>query len=465
MRASLTVLFAVFGMLLAPYMAHAQAADASLFRVFLLNGDTLVSYGEFARVGDRVVVSIPLGDTPETRKLHLVSVPADKVDWPRTDEYAMAVRAKRYAETQGEDDYTMLAARVTTALNDIHLAPDPKRRAAMAEEARRNLAAWPAANYGYRAADVAQLVEMLDGVVAEMRAEAGQSQFDVALVANTLPPAHVPVLPAPDVRETLEAGYRAALAAAEPSERISLLRVLEQELSFAPKSATWAPELRARALAALTGEVKVEHAYADLTKTSLRDAASRAGRGDVRGLQQIIARALLADDRLGRQRTGEMAALLAALDSRLDEATRVYVAQQAFAARVDIFRAYQRTMSATDRQLREFRRQLEQIRARRGTSSRALQRLEIQSTMALQSLDRVKPPPEMQSAHGLYVAALNMTRHAASIRRNALSALSSGHSTSLARDASSAAAGALMLAERAADEVSRLVSASAQSPR
>ena len=461
-RSSLTLVIAVFVLLAAAKMAYAQSPETSLFRLFLLDGDTLVSYGEFARVGDRVVFSVPLGSTPENRTLHLVSVAADKVDWPRTDEYSLAVRSRRYAETQGEDDYTLLAARVTSALNDIHLTEDPKRRLAMAQEARGNLAAWPAANYGYRAADVAQLVQMLDEVIAGLGANAGQSAFDLSLVATASAPASIALLPAPDVRASLEGAFLAARAAAEPAERIALLQALEDELALAPKTEAWAPALRIRTASALATDLKIQRAYAELSIASMDDATARAERGDVRGLQQIIARALSTDDRLGRQRPGEIAALLAALDARLDEAKRVQVAQRAWAARVHIFRDYHRAIAEPRERLAGFRRRLERIRARKESSTRNLQRIEIEATMALQELARVAPPPEMQSAHGLYQAALQMTRNAASIRRKALS---SKDNTTLAWDASSAAAGALLLAERAAGEVNRLISASSTSPR
>ena len=36
--------------------APASAADALLYRIFLRDGSTLVSYGDFARVADRVVL-------------------------------------------------------------------------------------------------------------------------------------------------------------------------------------------------------------------------------------------------------------------------------------------------------------------------------------------------------------------------------------------------------------------------
>src|SRR3954462_4282849 len=89
--------------------AVAQPAEsgATLFRVFLKDGGTLVSYGEVARVGDQVVFSMPTGaGTPPP--LHLTSLPADRVDWPRTERYAMSARSGRYIETQAENDYSEL---------------------------------------------------------------------------------------------------------------------------------------------------------------------------------------------------------------------------------------------------------------------------------------------------------------------------------------------------------------------
>ena len=62
------------------------------------------------------------------------------------------------------------------------------------------------------------------------------------------------------------------------------------------------------------------------------------------------------------------------------------------------------------------------------------------------------PPVELQPAHELLAAAFQMARRAATGRRNAVS---SGNMT-LAWEASSAAAGALMLLERAAQELDRL---------
>src|SRR5256885_16701613 len=76
--------------------------DATLFRLFLKDGGTLVSYGEVARVGNQVVFSMPTGaGTPPP--LHLTTVAADRVDWPRTERYAMSARSGRYIETRSEE--------------------------------------------------------------------------------------------------------------------------------------------------------------------------------------------------------------------------------------------------------------------------------------------------------------------------------------------------------------------------
>ena len=452
-RRSLVAVTVALGVCSLAPLVSARAENASLFRIFLLQGEPLVSYGEFARVGDRVVFSVPMGDAADSRALQIVSIPSSLVDWPRTEEYAQAVRAKHYAETRGEEDFALLASRVTMALNDINLAPDSARRLAMADEARRNLAAWPAANYGYRAAEVAQLVSMLDEMVAEMRSAAGRP-FELSLVATTVaaPPDYVEVLAPPDLQATWESAFRAAVVSAEPYERMDLLRALSSRLAVAPRSPAVA-SLRSQVRSSLEAELKVEKAYQELLRSSLRDAQQRAARGDAHGLQQVIARALSADDRLGRKRTGEMSALLATLDLRLDEARRVRAAREAWAKRVEVFKAYRRATDEPRDRMNDLSGALRDIRDHKELGGRSVHRVEIHATMAIHQLRPVDVPAELQGAHGLLVTALQLARQAAVLRRDAVSS----KNTKLAWDASSAAAGALMLAERAADELKRLI--------
>ena len=128
-----------------------ELTSTVLYRVFLHGGTALVSYGEFARVGDRVVLSIPIGELSDTPTLQLVSIPQSTVDWERTDRYAAAVRARRYGETRGEADFALLGARVVEALNLISLTAIRRAGSRWRRKHVHNLARWPADNFGYRA--------------------------------------------------------------------------------------------------------------------------------------------------------------------------------------------------------------------------------------------------------------------------------------------------------------------------
>jgi hypothetical protein len=77
--------------------------------VFLKDGSSLVSYGELARVGDRVVFSMPTTASTSDPQLHLVNLAADNVDWDRTSRYADAARANQYLTNQAAYDYALLS--------------------------------------------------------------------------------------------------------------------------------------------------------------------------------------------------------------------------------------------------------------------------------------------------------------------------------------------------------------------
>jgi hypothetical protein len=78
--------------LLACTPVHA-ATDATLFRLFLTDGSSVVSYGEYARLDDRVIFSMPAGGPADQPRLHVVSLPASAIDWTRTDRYSASARS------------------------------------------------------------------------------------------------------------------------------------------------------------------------------------------------------------------------------------------------------------------------------------------------------------------------------------------------------------------------------------
>jgi hypothetical protein len=430
----------------------AQAADSVLYRLFLQDGTSIISYGEFARVSGRVVLSTPLGDPSQSPVLQLISIPETSVDWLRTDRYSQAVRAKRYSETRGESDFALLSARVTEALNQIAQTPDPPRRLAMAIEARGNLARWPDENFGYRAADVAQLVGMLDEVISELRVAAGQTSFDVSLVANVATSNPEELLEAPGFRESMEQAVTAAAAVAEPAERISLLDAVAAALTEPARAGGWASALRLRALTEVGTERRIDQAYSDLSSSMIAAATKRAQRGDVPGVQALVQSVLKTDDRLGRRRPQETSALLQVLDLRLDEARRTRLARDAWILRSDSYRDYRAAIAPALAEFRTSSALLESIRQLAGPEPRLLPRMEQRLIMARQQLAVITPPPDLQSVHALLISTFQMAKRAAASRRNAIS---SGD-MSLAWEASSAAAGAAMMFQNAGQELDRL---------
>src|SRR2546423_9844785 len=104
--------------LLIPLRAAATDDTATLLRVFLTDGSSLVSYGEPARVADRVIFSMPTAATPNP-PLHLVDLPIARVDWDRTNRYAETARQTHYVQTQADADYAALSNDVSLTLNEV----------------------------------------------------------------------------------------------------------------------------------------------------------------------------------------------------------------------------------------------------------------------------------------------------------------------------------------------------------
>jgi hypothetical protein len=430
-----------------------QAPDAALFRVFLRDGSTLLSYGEFARVADRIVISVPLGDMPAGPDLHLVSIPADAVDWEKTDAYVDSVRAARYASTRGPDDFALLSGAVSNALSDIGLTKDPSRKIAMAVEARQSVTRWVAEHYGYRAEDAARMASLFDEVVAETRAASGMPNFDLSLIANLAVPPSVPLLAPPTQRDSVEQALRAAVLAPDASERTSLLRAIDQRLVEAGGTEPgWAEALRARVTAALAIETRAARGYETLMRTALRSADRYASTADVTGVERVIRRALGEDDRLGQRRPQEMASLLAMLDGRLDAARRLRLARDNWAGRAEAWRRYHAAVAEPLAIMLASRDVLDQIRRLAGPSRARLDQLIARVTEAAALATTLVVPAEGAEAHGLLRNAIQLASRAADSRLRAIAAADMQR----AWEASSAAAGALMLLDRASESLKTL---------
>jgi len=179
-------------------------SDVTLFRLYMLDGSVLTSYGEFARVDDSVVFSMPVGGRPEEPRIQVTSVKAALVDWPRTEKYSSSARYQRYAETRGEEDFRILSNEVAVALNDIALSSNRQQALALAEQVRRTVADWPRMHYGYRQNDVREILSVLDQAISSLRIAAGSTSFELALVAMADAPELEPLAPMPNTRQQLD---------------------------------------------------------------------------------------------------------------------------------------------------------------------------------------------------------------------------------------------------------------------
>jgi len=431
----------------------AAASEATLLRLFLPDGAALVSYGEFARVTDRVVFSMPVGGTEQQPRLQVVSIPLTAIDWPRTDRYSASARYQHYASTRGEADFEQVTAAAARVLGEIAATTQPAQALARALQARALLAEWPSAHYGYRRQDVDEMLALLDDAVADLRVKAGVGAFDLALVAQ--PPAVMlePLLGMPDAREILRGILRAADLVGRHDERVSLLQaalLLMQEARTAwPKKE--ASRLSDRLVKEVRTEQSIDARYLRLGEQALVRAREAAREANVRAVEAALARVPGEDARLGRRRPDMVAAVRASLQVQLDAARRLRLLRDQWSLRRGLYRDYQRAVGGHVLQLVKAQPALEAIRRLDGPDLRMLARLSNRLAGGAEQLQRQVPPSDLEAVHARLVGAWRFAEQALASRRQAIAAAS----VTTAWEASSAAAGSLLMladAQRALTE-------------
>jgi hypothetical protein len=449
---------AIVWLLVAP---RAFAESVTLFRVFLNDGTTIVSYGEYARVGDRLVFSMPIGAVDSNAgdpKLHVVSLPVSAVNWTATEKYAASARHTHYVANNAESDYAALAGEVAATLNAIVLAKDPTTRLRMAVDARRRLASWPRDHYGYRAADVAEMLGLLDEAISGLRVAAGETSFAIDLKVETSPRDsrdETPMLGAPSVAEGITLAIAAAKATDIPIERVSILRgviaALDDPRHALP--ASWARETRGWAVRAIAEEARLAKTYGALTAEAMKRATTAAARADVRGVERVLAAVVRRDAQLGRKRPEEVNALIEQVRNHLDAARRLRLARDQWHERASSFRAYKKNIAPVIAALVRAQRNLDDIKQLAGSDAAALVGLADRLFTHAKTLNAVSVPDEVKPAHALLVSAINLADTAVKTRRQAAVT----GELQLAWDASSAAAGSMMLFTKAQEDMEAAV--------
>lgn len=426
--------------------ASASAA-VPLYRIVLTDGQTLASYGEWTRVGEAVVFSLYLGEHGGTPRLHLATLDAARVDWSATAREREAVHAAAYAARRGEADYAEMTREVTAHLNAIVQVEDRAAQLRHAEAARRLLAEWPATHHFYRAREVQQFVSLLDDIVGELRASVpGARSFALDFGASTVPAEPPAPTPPPTLQESIQQALLAARLTPAVEERRSLLESAEALLAGSSDRVpgVWRAPMLASVRSELAVERRADRDYRALQRAALHDARRAASRADVRGVERALTRVRQRDVRLGHRRPQLVTDLVARLEAELDAARRLRLARDQWAARMRVVDAY---ASAVDRPLdalRDSRRALEDIRRLAGPSPRRLERLDTALTRAMGQLRGVIVPAEATVVHGVLTSALQLAATAVRLRTTAVAT----NDMPRAWEASSAAAGAMLLVDR-----------------
>jgi hypothetical protein len=432
------------------------ADEPTLLRVFLKDGASLVSYGEPARVGDRVVFSMPTEAAPNPT-LHLVTLAADRVDWDRTDRYAATARSEHYIRTQAENDYALLSNDIAQALNDVTLTNDPAKRLSIAESARKTLSEWPLSHYGYRANEVRQMLAMLDEAIADLRAATGTpGRFNLSFAAFVDPPTlPEPLLPPPTPQEAIEHVLTAARVVENASERTSLMSAalmsIDRQKDALP--AAWVAARRPEIEAAVLTELRLDRSYQQLTTRIVGIADYRAGNADVLGLERLMRTVRQRDQALGEKRPEAVNALLALVEEKLDAARRLRLARDRWTMRAPVLYEYRAAIRQPMDLFAQLKPSLEAIKSLSGSSAESLATIERLSSRIVKLASAIVPPQELTAAHALLMSAVQLATSAASIRREATIA----GDMARAWDASSAAAGALMLGAKARTDIQSML--------
>ena len=428
------------------------AGEVTLFRLYLLDGTVLTSYGEFARVEDSVIFSMPVGGRPEEPRLQVTTVKSTLIDWPRTDRYSASARYQRYAESRGEEDFRILSNEVALALNDIALSSNRQQALALAEGVRRTVADWPRMHYGYRQNDVREIVAILDQAISSLRVAQGATSFEVSLVAMADAPELEPVVGMPNTRQQLDEMFHVA-SISKGAERVAVLQSALTLINEAAPTLSDASALKRTAETQIRQELTTDRKYAALSQKLVTQAKGYAERAAISDIQRVMTRLPKEDAKLGAQRPEMVQALNSTLQSQLFAARRLRLQRDQWLLRQSAYREYQRSVGSSLRLLVKSTGSLDAIRTLEGPTPDQLIALRQQLSGGAERLQRMRTPDYLRSTHELLVGAWRFAENATRARYDAIE----GANAAAAWEASSAAAGALMMLGRVQSEIRSLL--------
>lgn len=394
------------------------AGPAPVFRVFLKDGTALACWGEYARVNDRLVLTVPVGKGSRTA-YEFVSIPVAKVDMPRTERYAEAVRAAQFAANRGAAEYKTLSERLAEQLANIASLQDPKERLASAESARQELLDWAGSSHGYRAKEVQQLLQLFDSAIIDLRVAAGESRFAINLSAAIVPPTPPRLRGALGLRESIALAARAAAVADSPEAKVSLLRRASAAAKRLPTSEENA-KLRSMVDRQLRAALRVETLYRKLDADTRRLALRAVDLGDVVGIDAIRQRVVTTDRLLGKHRPDDVALLLEWVDGQREAAAEQRLVLDQWESTRELVRDYLSAAVGLAKSLDAVKPALTAIAKMSGPPLTEVVRVERQTSAMVAQYAQLVAPDSVADAHQLLALAIEQADRAVRTRHRAV---------------------------------------------
>ena len=210
-----------------------------------------------------------------------------------------------------------------------------------------------------------------------------------------------------------------------------------------------AGDLASRIAAELEAEVRATEAYTALAAEFSARAAEALRRADVPAIDRLRTELVERDTQLGSRRPQQLADLVKALQAKLE-------ATQAHRLALDHYAYVRASLLAYERRIRPALAGLDGLRSVlqyvRDMRSMAFERVEA-AVPRLEALEKdaetVVPPGDLAAVHATLVSALRMAREGIARRRLAVIT----NNVQADREASAAAAGALLLADRMREDL------------
>jgi hypothetical protein len=238
-------------------------------------------------------------------------------------------------------------------------------------------------------------------------------------------------------------------------DRVSLLHEALALLDEAGATVPAADALRLRRSAEdqIRAENVIDQRYASMSRRLLASATNAAGQARIADVERVLNQVTREDARLGGERPEVVQALSTAVQAQLENARHLRLLRDQWQIRRASYREYQRAIGAQLLQLVKMQPSLDAIKRLAGPAPATLVALRSRLAGGADRLQRMTVPDDLRPTHDLLVSAWRFAQSAVDIR---YSAVSSGN-VSIAWQASSSAAGALLMVARVQHDIRALV--------